>query len=63
MVPAGYAGQGRYGSHDSATSPELESAVDDAEFQMKAAEADYENMKATQPKAVLDLQSQVAPDQ
>jgi HlyD family secretion protein len=42
------------------TSPELESAVNDAEFQMKAAEADYENMKATQQKAVLDLQSQVA---
>ena len=50
LCAAGYAGQGRYGSHDSATSPELESAVNDAEFQMKAAEADYENMKATQPE-------------
>src|SRR5215469_15759944 len=45
------------------TSPELESALKDQEFQVKAAEADYQNLKATLSKARLDLQSQAVQTQ
>ncbi len=44
-------------------SPELESAQKDAEFQLKASEADYQNLKATLSKARLDLQSQAGQTQ
>jgi HlyD family secretion protein len=44
-------------------SPELESALKDAEFQLKASEADFQNLKATLSKARLDLQSQAAQTQ
>ena len=44
-------------------SPELESALKDAEFQLKASEADYQNLKATLSKARLDLQSQAGQTQ
>ena len=42
------------------TSPELETALLDAEYAMKTAEADYANLKVTLEKAKLDLQSTVA---
>ncbi len=42
------------------TSPELETSVLDAEYALKAAEADYENLKVTLQKTLLDLQSTVA---
>jgi HlyD family secretion protein len=38
------------------TSPELETATLDAEFALKAAEADYQNLKATLQKTRIDLQ-------
>lgn len=44
-------------------SPELESSLKDAEYQLKAAEADYQNLKATLSKARLDLQSQAGQTQ
>ena len=42
------------------TSPELQTGVLDAEFALKAAEADYANLKITLQKTLLDLQSTVA---
>ncbi|MFY9726463.1 MAG: efflux RND transporter periplasmic adaptor subunit [Bryobacteraceae bacterium] len=42
------------------TSPELETALLDAQYQLKAAQADYENLKVTLEKALLDMQSQAA---
>jgi HlyD family secretion protein len=42
------------------SSPELETALVKAEFDMKGAEADYENLKVTLHKTLLDLQSMVA---
>src|SRR3974377_2340242 len=42
------------------TSQELETATLDAEFALKAAEADYENLKVTLEKTKLDLQANAA---
>jgi len=42
------------------TSPELETQLLDAEYGLKAAEADYANLKVTLEKAKLDMQSTVA---
>jgi len=42
------------------TSPELETQLLDAEYNLKAAEADYANLKVTLEKAKLDMQSTVA---
>jgi HlyD family secretion protein len=42
------------------TSPELETALVDAEYAMKGAEADYKNLVVTLHKGLLDLQSTVA---
>ena len=42
------------------TSPELETQLLNAEYALKAAEADYENLKVTLEKALLDMQSTVA---
>ena len=42
------------------TSPELETALLDAEYALKAAEADYANLKVTLQKALLDMQSTAA---
>jgi len=42
------------------TSPELETQLLDAEFALKAAEADYENLKVTLEKSLLDMQSTTA---
>ena len=42
------------------TSPELETATLDAQYTLKAAEADYENLKVTLDKAKLDMQAAVA---
>ncbi len=38
------------------TSPELETGLLDAQFALKAAEADYENLKVTLSKSLLDMQ-------
>jgi len=42
------------------TSPELETQLLDAEFGLKAAEADFANLKVTLQKAKLDMQSTAA---
>jgi HlyD family secretion protein len=42
------------------TSPELETQLLDAEYNLKVAEADYANLKVTLQKAKLDMQSTVA---
>jgi HlyD family secretion protein len=42
------------------TSPELETSTSDAEFAVKAAEADYQNLKVTLDKTKLDMQSVLA---
>src|SRR5215475_677537 len=42
------------------TSQELETATLDAEFALKAAEADYENLKVTLEKTKIDLQANAA---
>jgi HlyD family secretion protein len=42
------------------TSPELETQLLDAEYNLKAAEADFANLKVTLQKAKLDMQSTVA---
>src|SRR5579871_3793813 len=42
------------------TSPELDTALLNAEYALKAAEADYENLKVTLEKAKLDMQAVVA---
>lgn len=42
------------------TSPELETSLLDAEFALRAAEADYKNLEVTLQKNQLDMQSQVA---
>ena len=42
------------------TSPELETALLDAEYALKAAEADYANLKVTLEKQLLDMQSTAA---
>jgi HlyD family secretion protein len=42
------------------TSPELETSTMDAEFLVKAAEADYQNIKVTLDKQRLDMQSALA---
>jgi len=42
------------------TSPELETALLDAQYALKAAQADYENLKVTLQKALFDMQSQAA---
>jgi HlyD family secretion protein len=42
------------------TSPELETALLDAEYALKAAEADYANLKVTLRKALLDMQATAA---
>ena len=42
------------------TSPELDTALLDAEFALKAAEADYKNLEVTLHKTLLDLQSVAA---
>lgn len=42
------------------SSPELETDLVKAEFDMKVAQADYENLRVTLQKTLLDLQSQVA---
>jgi HlyD family secretion protein len=42
------------------TSPELETQLLDAEFALRAAEADYKNLEVTLQKNQLDMQSQVA---
>jgi HlyD family secretion protein len=39
------------------TSPDLETAVLSAQFDLKAAQADFENLKVTQEKALLDMKS------
>jgi len=41
------------------TSPELETDTANAEFAMKAAEADYENLKVTLAKAKIDIQATI----
>jgi HlyD family secretion protein len=42
------------------TSPELETTTQDAEFAVKAAEADYQNLKVTLDKTKLDMQAVLA---
>jgi len=42
------------------TSPELETDTLNAEYTLKAAEADYENLKATLAKAKIDMQTNLA---
>jgi len=42
------------------TSPELDTQLLDAEYALKAAEADFENLKVTLDKLLLDMQSTVA---
>jgi HlyD family secretion protein len=42
------------------TSPELDTALLDAEYALKAAEADYANLKVTLEKALLDMQATAA---
>jgi HlyD family secretion protein len=42
------------------TSPELDTATQDAEFALKAAEADFQNLKVTLEKAKLDMQATAA---
>jgi multidrug resistance efflux pump len=42
------------------TSPELDTALLDAEYALKAAEADYKNLEVTLHKTLLDLQSTAA---
>jgi len=42
------------------TSPELETLLLDAQYALKTAQADYENLKVTLEKALLDMQSQAA---
>jgi HlyD family secretion protein len=42
------------------TSPELETATQDAEYTLKAAEAEYENLKVTLEKTKIDLQANAA---
>jgi len=42
------------------TSPELETQLLGAQYTLKAAQADYENLKVTLAKTLLDLQSQAA---
>src|SRR5579883_1500912 len=42
------------------TSPELDTALLNAEYALKAAEADYENLKVTLAKAKLDMQAVMA---
>jgi HlyD family secretion protein len=42
------------------TSPELQTAQLDAQYQLKAAQADYENLRVTLEKALLDMQSSAA---
>jgi HlyD family secretion protein len=42
------------------TSPELETATQDAEFALKAADADYANLKVTLEKTKLDMQAAAA---
>ncbi len=42
------------------TSPDLETAVLSAQFQVKSAEADFESLKVTQQKAYLDMKSKEA---
>src|SRR5579864_4401365 len=42
------------------TSPELDTALLNAEYSLKAAEADYENLKVTLAKAKLDMQAVMA---
>src|SRR5262249_51409734 len=42
------------------TSPELETSTMDAEFAVKAAEADYQNIKVTLDKTRLDMQAVLA---
>jgi HlyD family secretion protein len=42
------------------TSPDLETAVLTAQFLWKAAESDFENLKVTQQKALLDMKSKAA---
>ncbi len=42
------------------TSPELETATQDAEFALKAAEADFANLKVTLEKANIDMQATAA---
>ena len=42
------------------TSPDLDTAVLSAQSMLKAAQADYENLKVTQQKATLDMKSKLA---
>src|SRR5579872_2021135 len=42
------------------TSPELETQLLTAEFNLKAAQADYENLKVTLEKSLLDMQANAA---
>jgi len=42
------------------TSPELQTPVADREFALKAAQADYENLKVTLEKSLLDMQASAA---
>ncbi len=42
------------------TSPELQTALLDSQYLLKAAQADYENLRVTLEKALLDMQSQAA---
>ncbi len=42
------------------TSPELETDTLNAEYTLKAADADYENLKATLAKAKIDMQANLA---
>jgi HlyD family secretion protein len=42
------------------TSPELQTALLDAQYQLKAAQADYDNLRVTLEKALLDMQSAAA---
>jgi HlyD family secretion protein len=42
------------------TSPELETALLDAQYALKAAEADYSNLKVTLQKALLDMEATAA---
>ncbi len=42
------------------TSPELQTELLDAQYTLKAAQADYDNLKVTLEKALLDMQSKAA---
>ena len=42
------------------TNPDLETAAQDAQFALKAGEADYDNLKVTLAKALLDMKSTAA---